>query len=250
MVQRLRTFLREVVGRLRALVQEIGRRDALAGAIVLLALSLLALSLTIVFAVLSSRQHLAEQALRGEGITVAPESRPEDFPLIFGSEPSSEPREAASADGSPREIPGLSEMDIIGNLRDVPSTDFRCPGGSRKRTCTSSSEEEDAVYEVTVAKDGAAVTSVVVEARDASDEAAVEVLGEVARLAVGGLGPADPKAWVDRTIFSGGQYLAEGAEVRLYGTEGARTLEIVGTGLPAQEPRNEGTSPKTDQGGR
>ena len=46
---------------------------------------------------------------------------------------------------------------------------------------------------------------------------------------MGGLGPLDAETWVERTICSGGQYVAEGAEVRLYGTEGARTLQIVGT---------------------
>ncbi len=97
-VERLRVFLREVGRRLQVLLQEIGSRDALTGALVLLALSLLALSLAVVFGVLSSRQEPAEQAIRGEGITVAPESRPEDSPLIFGSGASSEPaKEAAPA---------------------------------------------------------------------------------------------------------------------------------------------------------
>jgi hypothetical protein len=37
---------------------------------------------------------------------------------------------------------------------------------------------------------------------------------------------------VGRTISSGGQYFADGAEVRLYGTEQTRTLEIVATAPP------------------
>jgi hypothetical protein len=39
------------------------------------------------------------------------------------------------------------------------------------------------------------------------------------------------ETWVGENISSGGGYSAEGAELRLYGTEGARTLEIVATGL-------------------
>jgi hypothetical protein len=39
----------------------------------------------------------------------------------------------------------------------------------------------------------------------------------------------DAETWVGRTISSGGQYFANGAEVRLYGTEQTRTLEIVAT---------------------
>jgi hypothetical protein len=41
---------------------------------------------------------------------------------------------------------------------------------------------------------------------------------------------------VGRTIASGGQYVADGAEVRLYGTEQTRTLEIVATAAPDQIP--------------
>ena len=35
-----------------------------------------------------------------------------------------------------------------------------------------------------------------------------------------------------RNISSGGQYFAEGTEVRLYGTERSRTIEIVAVALP------------------
>jgi hypothetical protein len=73
--------------------------------------------------------------------------------------------------------------------------------------------------------------------RDVTDDEAAEVLGYAARLAVGGLGRLDAETCVERTISSGGQYVAEGAEVRLYGTEGARTLEIVGTApTPVEGP--------------
>ena len=39
-----------------------------------------------------------------------------------------------------------------------------------------------------------------------------------------------------RTISSGGQYFANGAEIRLYGTEQTRTLEIVATAPPRRIP--------------
>jgi hypothetical protein len=41
---------------------------------------------------------------------------------------------------------------------------------------------------------------------------------------------------VGRTVSSGGQYFANGVEVRLYGTEQTRTLEIVATAAPEQAP--------------
>jgi|SRR5215207_3692784 len=135
-------------------------------------------------------------------------------------------------------------MDVIGYLQYVPGTNFRCLGASLerrllRRTCLSPSEEDLAMYEVTLAEDNPdTVLSVVATARDATDEEAAEVLGDVARLAVGGLvGPLDAETWVERTISSEGQYVAEGVEVRLYGTEGARTLEIVGTApTPVEGP--------------
>jgi hypothetical protein len=41
---------------------------------------------------------------------------------------------------------------------------------------------------------------------------------------------------VGRTISSGSQYFANGAEIRLYGTEQTRTLEIVATAPPRRIP--------------
>ena len=79
-------------------------------------------------------------------------------------------------------------------------------------------------------------------ARDAADEAASEVLGYVARLSLEDTDPLNPETWVRENVSSGGGYSAEGAELKLYGTEGARTLEIVVTGLPSDivpEPSND-----------
>jgi len=84
--------------------------------------------------------------------------------------------------------------------------------------------------------DGAAVLAVVATASDASEDEAAAVLGYVARLSLEDTSPIDAEAWVGRTISSGGQYFADGAEVRLYGTEQTRTLEIVATAGPDQSP--------------
>ena len=68
------------------------------------------------------------------------------------------------------------------------------------------------------------------------------MLGHVARLSLKGAAPIEAESWVGRNISSGGQYFAEGAEVRLYGTEGLRTLEIVASAPPAI------SSPETTDG--
>jgi hypothetical protein len=62
----------------------------------------------------------------------------------------------------------------------------------------------------------------------------------VAKLSLEGTDPINSETWVKGNISSGGQYLAEGAELKLYGTEGARTLEIVGTAPPTSRSGNQG----------
>ncbi len=244
--------MREVGRRLQAFVREAGPREALIGAVVLLALSLLALSLSVVwYGVLSSRQ-AAEQAIREEEAPAPQEPRPEDFPLIF--EPGSSLAEVISAAARRRVIPGLSEMDVIGYLPHLPGTNFRCVGpttdqGLDKRVCTSSSGEGSPVYEVTLLEDGPLrVVAVQATARNTSDEKAADFLAYVAGLSLKDAAPSlDARSWVSRNIKSGGQYFADGAEVRLYGTPGDRTLEVVATGLPAERiPRTPETT--TDRG--
>ena len=189
--------------------------------------------------VLSSRQE-AEQAAREEENRALPAPRPEDFPLIFNSGSSPELTDAISAAAKrSRGIPVLSEMDLVGNLPYLPSTNFSCPGaepdqGLYKRTCRSSRRADPAVYEVTlVEKDPSIVLSVQATARNASDEEATKVLGRVTELSLKNAAPIDARSWVSRNIESGGQYSAREAEARLYGIEGDRTLEIVATAPPA-----------------
>jgi hypothetical protein len=144
---------------LQAFLQRVGPQKALAGAIALLALSLLALSLAIVwYGLLSSRQEAAEQAMKKEETTAPPALRPEDFPLIFNSGSSPERAEVNSASGRSRGIPGFADMDLIGTLQYLPSTNFSCPGptpdqGLYRWTCTSSRRDDPAVYEVTVVEE-------------------------------------------------------------------------------------------------
>jgi len=226
-----------VLERLRTFLRGVGPGGVRAGlAILLLILLPLGLVLVAIWYALSYGQETADRDTGGEQYTISVGPQPEDFPLIFGPGPSPELAEAASADGPRRGIPGLSEMEVIGYLQHVPGTDFRCTGSLNKRVCTLPATDGPAVYEVSFLKDGAAVFAVVATASDASEDEAARVLGYVARLSIGDLGPLDPEAWVGRTISSGGQYLAAGAEVRLYGTVQTRTLEIVATAAPDQGP--------------
>ena len=232
--------MHRVLERLRAFVREIGPGGVRGGLAILVGtLALLILSLAAVwFGLVALGREEAEQDAGGAQYTISAGPQPEDFPLIFGPGPSPDlARSTSTDDGRPRGIPGLSEMEVIGYLQHVPGTDFRCPGGSpNKRVCTLSSTEGPAVYEVSFLKDGAAVFAVVATAYDASEDEAARVLGYVARLSLEDASPVDAEAWVGRTISSGGQYFADGAEVRLYGAGQTRTLEIVATAPPNQIP--------------
>lgn len=227
-----------VLERLRTFLRGVGPGGVREGAAILLLILLpLGLLLVAIWYALSYAQEAAEREAGGEQYTISVGPQPEDFPLIFGPGPSPELSEAASTDRPRRGVPGLSEMEVIGYLQHVPNTDFRCAGrGVNKRVCTLSATDGPAVYEVSFLIDGPTVFAVVATASDASEDEAAEVLGYVARLSIGDLGPLDPEAWVGRTISSGGQYFADGAEVRLYGTDQTRTLEIVATAPPEQIP--------------
>ncbi len=241
--------------RLRTVLRGIGPEGIRAGLAILLgALALLVLSLAAIrFGLVGLGREEAEQETGGEQYTISVGPQPEDFPLIFGPGPSPDIAQASSADGRPLGIPGLSDMDVIGELQYVPGTTFHCPGGGpaggglTKRTCTSSSADDPAAYEVTVVEDDpSTVLSVVATAQNATDEEAAAVLGYVARASVGAAGPLGPEAWVERSISSGGQYLSNGAEVRLYGTEGIRTLEIIASASPAVDQGTETTERATE----
>ena len=155
--------------------------------------------------------------------------------MVFGPGPSSgRLTEATTADGRFQGIPRLGDIDVIGYLKYLPNTDFRCGGlspdrGPTKRVCSSSPSSDDsgASYEVTVVSKTSTVLSVEATIYDATEAEAAEFLVYVAKLSLKGADPVNAEAWVSRNISTGGQYFAKGAELRLYGTQEARTLEIL-----------------------
>jgi hypothetical protein len=147
--------------------------------------------------------------------------------------------EPAPAERRSRGIPGLSEMDVIGYLQHLPGSNFRCPGagpaqgGLLSRSCTSSSDDEPpVVYEVTLVEENPSVVrSVTANAYEASDDNVADFFTYVAELSLQDTGSMNPETWMRENISSGGGYSAGGAELKLYGTEGARTLEITAAGV-------------------
>ena len=230
-----------VVRRVRAYLRAVKRGEAILGP----ALLLLLLSAAIIWvgSGSSSQEATGQEKAREATIREPPapavaEPAAPLFPeLTLPDLPKDEPKAARRPAG----IPGLSDMEVIGEVQYLPDSAFRCPGGGpgggglRKRVCRSSSgDDPPVIYEVTLVEDNpSTVLWVRADARDATDEAAAEFLGYVARLSLEDTDPLNPETWIDENVSSGGGYSAEGAELKLYGTEGARTLEIVATGLPS-----------------
>lgn len=118
--------------------------------------------------------------------------------------------------------------------------------------CRSSSDDDPPIiYEVTVVEeDPGTVRSVTATAYNATDDVAADFFSYVAELSLEDVDPINPETWVAGSISSGGQYLAEGAELKLYGIEGARTLEIFGTASPTEESQRKGLRPKAGPTGK
>lgn len=76
------------------------------------------------------------------------------------------------------------------------------------------------------------VLSVQATAYDATENEAAKFFSYVAKLSLEDTNSINIEAWVNSNISSGGQYLANGAQLKLYGTEQARTLEIVASSSP------------------
>ena len=148
------------------------------------------------------------------------------------------PKAHSTPERPPAGIPGLSEMDIIGYLQYFQGTDFRCPSsnpdrGLLRRVCTSSSNEDSTVLKVTVVEKGpSTVLWVRADASDEADEKAADFFSYVVSLSLKDTDPINAETWVGENISSGGEYAAQDARLKLYGTETATTLEIIATGLP------------------
>jgi hypothetical protein len=232
-----------VTRRVRAYLLAVRRGEAIVGPSLVILLLLLAV---VWVGYRSSPQEAVGQPAApktgtGEATTPLAKALTEEIAEAAAPKLVPELEEPAPANRRPRGIPGLSEMDVIGYLQYMPGSNFRClgasptQGGLYSRSCTSSSNEEPPViYEVKLVEENpSAVHSVTANAYDTTDDDAADFFTYVAEHSLQGTGPLNPETWIVENISSGGQYPAEGATLRLYGTEGARTMEIVATGAPS-----------------
>jgi hypothetical protein len=140
----------------------------------------------------------------------------------------------ASADES-QGIPDLTVMDVIGDAEHYPvEGGLLCEGpivGDGDRTlwvCSSAHRDEQGSYGlVVVGDDPLTIFSVEATVRGASEEEAASFLAHVGVLCLDETDPLNPEAWVRENLPTGGQTFAEGAELSVYGTREARTLQVV-----------------------
>lgn len=141
------------------------------------------------------------------------------------------------------EIPGLGVMDVIGYLKYAPGgSSIVCSGphsGSGRLLiwrCSSGSNAEP-IYEVRVAGNNPrSISSVEATVRGANQEQAAAFLGYVAGLCFDDTEPVNSATWVEANVTSGGQLLAAGTELTLYGTKEIRTLVVAGTAASEEAP--------------
>jgi hypothetical protein len=168
--------------------------------------------------------------------TAPPASVPPLFPELTDEffSPPAEPEDTLEG------IPGLSVMDVLGNLYRFPVDGrFVCRGpvpgdeaGTNLWVCSTPSARTPATHEVTVVGDDPrTVLSVEATVRGTSEEEAAEFFAYVAGLCLQDADPLNPEAWVNANVASGGQVFTEGAEFSVYGTEEERTLQVMAAGV-------------------
>ena len=164
-----------------------------------------------------------------------PASVPPLFPELEEALSSASPQEPGEHSQG---IPGLSVMDVLGQLYRFPAGGrFVCRGpvpgeeaGSNLWTCSVPSREGEITHDVTVVGDDPlTVLWVRATVRGTTEEEAAEFFGYVGSLCLGETDdPLDPEAWA-RQHVGGGQVLAQGAEFSVYGTKEERVLQVVAT---------------------
>jgi hypothetical protein len=133
-------------------------------------------------------------------------------------------------------------MDVVGGLQGAPPgvffecTNLQPSGGVFVRRCAGEAPSEGrddrrARYAVeVVAEDPRTVLSVTAPAYGATDREAADFLSYLGGLAVPDESALDTGVWVGANLASWGTTFVGDADVSLYGYEGARALEVTGTG--------------------
>lgn len=131
-------------------------------------------------------------------------------------------------------IPGADAVEIVGNLKHLrPEEGFPCEGpttgddGLIIWRCVI--PRGHYAVEV-VAEDPLTVLSVTAAAYGAPEGEAEEFFGYVLGLCLEDGAALDPTAFVAGSVPGGGRTFSGGAEISVYGSEGARAMSVVSTG--------------------
>jgi len=188
-------------------------------------------------------QGLPQQEAAGQEPTVPVVTVPPAYTPAAGVPepvPFPELTEGLPSEPKPEGIPGLSVMEVIGNLEHFHAEGrFACDGPvptdvakGNMWVCSSSGDELPGTYELTVVgEDPATIFWVAATARGVSEEQAAEFFSYIAGLCLQKTDPLNPEAWVEQHVDSGEEMFTEGAQLSVYGTKEERTLQVVATGF-------------------
>jgi hypothetical protein len=179
-------------------------------------------------------QEAAGQELTVPAVTVPPAtSSPAPVPFL-------ERTEGLPSEPKPEGIPGLSVMEVIGDLeRFDAGGGFACDGPvptddarGNLWVCSAPRDELPGTYElIVVGEDPATIFWVAATARRVSEEQAAKFFSYVAGVCLQETDPLNPEAWVKQNVGSGGEVFTKSAEFSIYGTKEERALQVVAMGF-------------------
>ena len=151
----------------------------------------------------------------------------DDLPSLFGDASAS-----AAAEGERAGIPGLSAVEVTGNLKHlVADGEFPCDGPSPDGELVLwRCAHPSGLYAVEVVGDDPltvfSVTATVGEVGERDTEA---FFSGVLDLSLEDASALDAGAWVSGSVPSGGRTFSDGAEISVYGTDASRAMSVVST---------------------
>jgi hypothetical protein len=171
----------------------------------------------------------APQTARSPAPPPADLGDPDDLPALFGDAPASPAAEVGERAG----IPGLSAIEVTGNLKHlVADGTFPCDGPSPDAELVLwSCAHPSGLYAVeVVGDDPLRVFSVTASVGEVGERDAEVLFSRILDLSREDASALNTEAWISGRVPAGGSTFSDGAEISVYGTDTSRAMSVVSTG--------------------